>query len=50
MTFAPATSRAGKALAVSLGTIWLIVCLAALPARDAFARHAPAQDMDGAVV
>ncbi|MFN3585531.1 hypothetical protein [Phenylobacterium sp.] len=46
MTFAPVTSRAVKALALSLGTIWLIACLAALPARGSFAHEPPAQDIE----
>jgi hypothetical protein len=48
MTFAPAPSRSPKgrplrALALSLGTVWLIACLAALPTRQAFAAEASAQ-------
>lgn len=43
MTFAPATSRTLRPLTWSLGTIWLIVCLAGLPAREALAGEAPAQ-------
>lgn len=55
MMFAPAPSRSDqgrtiKALALSLITIWLVACLAALPARDSFAHETPAQDIGGAAL
>lgn len=55
MIFAPAPPRSDngrtvKALALSLGTIWLVACLAALPARDGFAHDAPQRDIEVAAL